>query len=71
MQELQGKDLADFLIKKSGSTWDDIIEERAGFNEIDNNSIEKFKKYAVDRIPSIIQETDNTTLLQKLNLIDD
>jgi ATP-dependent DNA helicase RecG len=71
VQELQGKDLADFLIKKSGSTWDDIIEERAGFNEIDNNSIEKFKKYAVDRIPSIIQETDNTTLLQKLNLIDD
>ena len=71
VQELQGKDLADFLMKKSGSTWDDIVEERAGFNEINNDSIEKFKKYAVDRIPSIIKETDNTTLLQKLNLIDD
>jgi len=70
-QELQGKDLADFLMKKSGSTWDNIVEERAGFNEIDNGSIERFKKYAVDRIPSIIKETDNTTLLQKLNLIDD
>jgi ATP-dependent DNA helicase RecG len=71
VQELQGKDLADFLMKKSGSTWDDIVEERAGFNEIDNDSIEKFKKYAADRIPSIINETDNTALLQKLNLIDD
>ncbi len=71
VQELQGKELADFLMKKSGSTWDDIVEERAGFNEMNNDSIEKFKKYAVDRIPSIIKETDNTTLLQKLNLIDD
>ncbi|MBA7639084.1 hypothetical protein ES703_46742 [subsurface metagenome] len=58
-------------MKKSGSTWDDIVEERAGFNEIDNDFIEEFKKYAVDRIPSIIKETDNTILLQKLNLIDD
>ena len=71
MQELKGKYLADFLMKKSGSTWDDIVEERAGFNEIDNDSIEKFKKYAIDRIPSIIKETDNAILLQKLNLIDD
>ena len=71
VQELQGKDLADFLMRKSGSTWDDIVEERAGLNEIDNDFIEKFKKYAVDRIPAIIKETDNTTLLQKLNLIDD
>jgi len=71
VQELQGKDLADFLMKKSGSTWDDIVEERADFNEIDNDAIEKFKKYAVDRIPSIIKETDNIILLQKLNLVDD
>ena len=70
VQELQGKDLADFLMKASGSTWDNIVEERADSNEIDNDSIEKFKKYAIDRIPSIIKETDNNTLFQKLNLID-
>ncbi len=69
-QELQGKYLADFLMKKSGSTWSDIIEERTSLDEIDNDFIEKFKKYAVDRIPSIIKESDNTQLLQKLNLID-
>ena len=39
VQEQQGKDLADFLMKKSGSTWDDIVEERAGFNEIDNTAL--------------------------------
>ena len=71
VQELQGKELADFLMKKSGATWDDIVEKRAGLNEIDNDSIENFKKFAVDRIPSIIKETNNTKLLQKLNLIDD
>jgi len=70
VQELQGKALADFLMKKSGSTWDVVVEKRADFEKIDNDSIEKFKKYAVDRIPSIIKETDNTTLFQKLNLID-
>jgi ATP-dependent DNA helicase RecG len=71
VQELRGKDLADFLVKKSGSTWDDVVEKRADFEEIDNDSIEKFKKHAVDRIPSIINEKDNTILLQKLNLLAD
>ena len=52
VQELQGKELTDFLIKKTGRAWDNSIEENADYNQIDNNSIEKFKKYAVDRIPS-------------------
>ncbi len=69
VQELQGKELADFLLKKTGSTWDDVLEERAGFEEIDNDSIEKFKKYSVDRIPSISKESNIRTLLQKLNLL--
>ncbi|HDH06626.1 MAG TPA: transcriptional regulator [Nitrospirae bacterium] len=69
VQELQGKELADFLFKKTGSTWDDVLEERAGFEEIDNDSIEKFKKYSVDRIPSISKESNIKTLLRKLNLL--
>ena len=69
VQELQGKELADFLFKKTGSTWDDVVEERAGFEEIDNDSIEKFKKYSVDRIPSISKESNIKTLLRKLNLL--
>ncbi|MEA1926971.1 MAG: ATP-binding protein [Candidatus Auribacterota bacterium] len=71
VQELGGIDLADFLMKKSGSRWDNITEEKVSINEVDPESIEKFKKYAVDRIPSIIKEADNTVLLEKLNLIAD
>ena len=48
VQELQGKELADFLFKKTGSTWDDVVEERADFEEIDNDSIEKFKEARIE-----------------------
>ncbi|MCK4828515.1 hypothetical protein KA005_72965, partial [bacterium] len=56
VQELQGKDLSNFLLKISGNTWDEIIEERASYNEIDEEAVENFKRYAVDRIPSIAKE---------------
>jgi len=71
VQELQGKELADFLLKKTGRTWDMIVETKADLKEIDYNYIEKFKKYAAGRIPSIVKETNNTVLLHKLKLIDD
>ena len=70
VQELQGKELADFLMKKSFYRWDDAIEERMSLSEIDADSIEQFKRYAVDRIPAITKETDLVRLLQKLNLIE-
>jgi ATP-dependent DNA helicase RecG len=69
VQELQSKELADFLMKKSYYKWDDEIEERMSLSEIDTDSIEQFKRYAVDRIPAITKETDIERLLQKLNLI--
>jgi len=68
---LQGKDLADFLIKKTGITWDDTIEDRGDFDFINKATLEDFKRYAVDRIPSIVQESDCTMILKKLNLSDD
>ena len=71
VQELQGKDLADFLIKKTGITWDDTIEDRGDFDFINKTTLEDFKRYAVDRIPSIVQESDCTMILKKLNLSDD
>ncbi len=69
VQELQGRDLADFLMGKTGNSWDEVIEEQADINIYDKEAIEKFKKYAVDRIPSISKETDIKTILKKLNLI--
>lgn len=68
VQEFQGKDLADFLIRKAGIAWDNSIEGE--LSSLNNGTIEDFKRYAVDRIPSIARETDFITILQKLNLIE-
>jgi len=70
VQELGGKDLADFLLRKTGLAWDDVIEDKRDLNILDESTIENFKCYAVDRIPSIVRERDSVTILQKLNLIE-
>lgn len=71
VQELRGKELADFLVKKTGVTWDDAIEERGNLDNIDNATIEDFKRFAVDRIPAIAREANLITILKKLNLTED
>jgi ATP-dependent DNA helicase RecG len=69
--ELAGHSLTDFLIKKSGRTWDDAIEDRATLNDIDPNSISSFLVAAkkAGRLP----ESEGLTkieLLQKLRVAD-
>lgn len=41
-QELTGATLNEFLLKKSGKTWDDVIEQRASFNDIDEKAVKTF-----------------------------
>lgn len=41
-QELTGASLNEFLLKKSGKTWDDVIEPRAGFDDIDEKTVTTF-----------------------------
>lgn len=43
-QELTGASLNEFLLKKSGKTWDDVIEPRASFNDIDEETVSTFLK---------------------------
>jgi ATP-dependent DNA helicase RecG len=43
-QELTGASLNEFLLKKSGKTWDDVIEPRAGFDDIDEKTVSTFLK---------------------------
>ena len=69
--ELKGEELTNFLIEKSGKTWDEFMEKKAGFDDINLKTIDEFKKYAVDRIPSIVAEKDYQTILEKLNLQED
>jgi len=68
--ELKGSELSHFLLKKYGKTWDDIPVENFTIDEIDEGTIEKFKILALDRIPSIKNENDAESLLQKLNLYE-
>ena len=68
--ELNGGNLTNFLLKKYGKTWDDIAEENFTLEEIDLNTIQKFKNLAKDRAPNIQNENDLEELLKKLNLYD-
>jgi len=70
VQELQRKDLADFLIRKTGISWDDAFEDKANLDFLENSTIEDFKRFASDRIPSVTLEKKIITILQKLNLTD-
>jgi len=43
-QELTGASLNEFLLRKSGKTWDDVIEPRASFDDIDEKTVSTFLK---------------------------
>lgn len=43
-QELTAASLNEFLLKKSGKTWDDVIEPRANFDDIDEKVVNTFLK---------------------------
>ena len=38
-------------MKKLGKTWDEFVEEKAKFDDLNRKTIVKFKSLAVDRIP--------------------
>lgn len=40
--ELTGVELNDFLLKKGGKSWDDVVEENATIDDIDDLSVSKF-----------------------------
>ena len=68
-QELTGAALNEFLYKRSGHTWDDIVEEDASVDDIDEATIKKYLRKADEtgRLPDI----DGLTipeLLEKLRL---
>lgn len=70
VQELRGKELADFLLEKSGISWDSCVEKHFTLKELDATTIEEFKRFASDRIPGIAKETDYSMLLDKLNIAE-
>jgi len=71
-QELKGNSLNEFLLKKAGKTWDDIVEPRASFSDIDILAIEAFKNGASKskRLPFIKNEDDIIQILDNLLMLD-
>jgi len=69
--EITGNTLNDFLLRKSGQTWDGVIEERASVDDLDDISISKYKA-AVEKAGRITLENDLEVLalLEKLRLAD-
>jgi len=67
--ELQGRELSDFLLKKSGITWDALEIDAKWEFEPDIKTFELFKKLSYDRLPFAKNENDVYVLIKKLNLL--
>ncbi|GHT14343.1 ATP-dependent DNA helicase [Bacteroidia bacterium] len=67
--ELTGAALNEFLLKKAGQTWDNVVEEDATFDDIDEATIKKYLRKAEEagRLPDIDGLT-TPELLDKLRL---
>jgi len=70
-KELQGTSLNEFLLHKSGLTWDAVIEDRASFDDIDPAAIKRFLADArkTDRLPDS-ETLPIPELLEKLGLAE-
>ena len=68
-QELTGASLNEFLLKKAGKTWDDVIEPRASFDDINEKTVSTFLQVAekAGRLPEN-EDLALPVLLQKLRL---
>ncbi len=69
--ELTGTALNEFLLSKTGMTWDDVIEPRATMDDIDPMAIQRFKVEASkgDRL-GVIDGLTDWEMLTKLCLTD-
>jgi len=71
-QELKGVALQDFLLRKSGKTWDDVGIDGASIEDIDMSSIDYFLNKGIEaqRIPESMLTASAEEVLTSLQLID-
>ncbi len=69
-QELKGAALTDFLLRKTGMTWDRVIQEKATLDDIDTEALDIFKKDAAraGRLPDL-NGLSAEDILRKLRLL--
>ncbi len=72
-QELKGIALQNWLLKKSGKSWEDIPVSDATIDDLDKNSIRAFLSKAIqrDRIPQEAENDDLKVLFKNLSLISE
>jgi len=70
-QELKGTALNEFLLKKSGKTWDEVIEPRATIKDIDEKTLKSFVESSKDkgRLPDT-SGLSVSEILEKLRLTE-
>lgn len=71
-QELRGNELTEFLLRKTGKTWDDIEEENASFDDINEETVRQFVKSGIasKRLPPETESLDTQTILDNLLIIN-
>lgn len=71
-QELKGNALMEFLLRKSGKTWDDVIEPRATLADIDEETVAQYKSDAAKagRLPIDENALSLADFLDKLRLTE-
>lgn len=73
MQELNGVALQQFILKKMGRSWDDMVHERATVDDLDREAIDFFLRKGIQagRIDPSEANAPTATVLQNLGLVDD
>jgi len=66
-QELKGSELTNFLLEKTGETWDSLTVD-ATFDNLGLETFEYFKGLAIDRLPEI-KNASYKTIFKNLELI--
>ena len=71
-QELKGNALIEFLLRKTGKTWDDVTEPSASISDIDTRAVDRFVKAAArsGRLPDV-EGLSLSDLLEKLRLTEE
>ena len=71
-QVLRGQALIDFLLKKTGRTWDDVVEPRAKYDNISKSALDDFKDgaYNSNRVKSIQKDKNIKITFENLRLIE-
>ena len=72
-QELKGAALQQFLFRKMGLSWDDVVQERATLDVISPEAIDYFQRSAIrnNRMTEGAYTTDIKAVLENLNLLDE